>query len=462
MSRLFSGLPSLNDLLEAAPLKGAIERFGRNRAVAETAQFLDRLRVQAQSAAQQAFHFTTQDLAQRVARWIAATAPTGQRSVLNATGVLLPAGLMGPPLAAEAIDAMAHVASAYQSGDQQAAVSSLVQKHSGFEQAFVFTSPSAALLATLAALAGGRSIVLRRGELERDPQETAVDELARFAGVTLREVGSVNATELRDYEQSLEGSALVAYIELRHSTPSAARPDLAALAQLSTRYSVPLLADLGWTGIADVSSYGLSQLTLRSARSAGIDLAIVRGHGLLGGPACGILAGRPDLIERVAAHPLAAVAKAGSPVLAGLAATLQLYDAPDTVTQRVPLLELVATSAENLKQRAERLAPQIAAVTAVESAEVVATTDTLSGLSVPGSSLSGWGVAIKPAQSTPLDFAAKLLAGTYAIQAAVENDRVVLHLRSLAPKYDIALIDAIAALGAPSESASSANQATPA
>jgi len=49
MSRLFTSLPSLNDLLETQPLKGVIDRVGRNQVVAETARFLDRLRLQAQT-----------------------------------------------------------------------------------------------------------------------------------------------------------------------------------------------------------------------------------------------------------------------------------------------------------------------------------------------------------------------------------------------------------------------------
>ena len=53
MSSWFTNLPSVNDLLDTAPLKNMLEQVGRNRVVRETAQFLDRVRVDAQSAAQQ-------------------------------------------------------------------------------------------------------------------------------------------------------------------------------------------------------------------------------------------------------------------------------------------------------------------------------------------------------------------------------------------------------------------------
>jgi len=453
MSRLFSNFPSVNDLLEAAPLKGVVERVGRNRVVSETARFLDRIRQQAQSAAQQAFHFTTSELAQRVARWIAASAPSGQRSIINATGVLLPGDLVGPPLATEAIDAMAHTGGAYQSGDQLAAVSSLLSRQAGIESALVFPTAPAAMLAALAALAAGREVILRRGELERDPGETSLEELARCAGVTLREVGSINQTALADYEQAIgPNTAAVVSIALRHSlVGSAAAPDVGQLATLASRRSLPLIADLGWGGLADLSPYGLTAITTaRQAREAGADLLILRGHGTLGGPACGILAGRTELIERVAAHPFVRSARASAPVLAALTATLQLYEDPATAERSIPLLTLLATSVDNLKLRAERLAPQMAAVAGI-AAEAVETRGALATRRIPGEELPGWGIALRPESGSPAELAAQLLSGTQAIAARIENDRVVIDLRSVAPKYDLALVDAVTALATPAD-----------
>jgi L-seryl-tRNA(Ser) seleniumtransferase len=456
MSRLFSGLPSVNDLLESAPLKGVIDRVGRNRVVSETARFLDRVRLQAQSAAQQAFQFTTQDLAQRVARWIAASAPSGQRSIINATGMLLPGDLAGPPLATEAIDAMAHSGGAYQAGDQLAAVSGLLARHTGCEATLVFPSPSAAMLAALAALTSGREILLRRGELERDPQEIPLDELARCAGATLREVGSINETSLSDFEQAIgSNTAAIVSVALRHSAlANGSSPDVQQLAGLSQRRNVPLIADLGWSGVLDLSAYGLTGLTTAKAvRDAGADLVLLRGHGCLGGPACGILAGLSSLIERVEAHPFAKAARATPPVLAALAATLELYESTASAEQYIPLINLLSTSVENLKLRAERLAPQMTAAGSIEAAEVVETRVPLAARKVAGEELPGWAIALSPTNGSPAELAAQLLAGTQAIAARIDAGRVLLELRSVAPKYDLALVDAVTALAAPIEPA---------
>jgi L-seryl-tRNA(Ser) seleniumtransferase len=460
MSRLFSSLPSVNDLLETQPLKGVIDRVGRNQVVAETARFLDRMRLQAQSAAQQAFHFTTQDLAQRVARWIAAGAPSGQRSIINATGTLLPTEFLGPPLATEAIDAMAHTGGAYHVGDLAAAVSTLVARQTGCEAALVFPSASAAMLSALAALSSGREVLLRRGELERDPAETPLDDLARVAGVTLREVGSINETTLADYESARSANTgTILSIALRYSPLARMNtPSLAELAAMPSRQSMPLIADLGWSGVLDLSSYGLTGLTTaRAAKEAGADLILLRGHGCLGGPACGIVAGQKSLIERIGSHPLARSTRATAPVLAAVAATLELYETATTAEQQIPLISLISTSVDNLKLRAERLAPQLAAVAGIAAAEPVETRSPVAARQVSGEELLGWAIALVPASGNAAELAGQLLGGTQAVAARLEPSRVLLELRSVAPKYDLALVDAVMALSKPVEGGDAAS-----
>jgi L-seryl-tRNA(Ser) seleniumtransferase len=449
MSRLFANIPSVQELLESAPLKAVVERVGRNQVVSETARYLDRLRQQAQTAAQQALHVTTQDLASRVARWISATAPSGQRSIINATGVLLPSDLVGPPLATEAIDAMAHTGGAYQSGDQLAAVAAALNRRAGTEAALVFPNASAAMLAALAGLGAAKEVVLRRGELERDPVELPLDELALSAGTVLREVGSVNTTSIDDYQRVMGPcTAAVLSVALRNSAlGDTAAPDLKQLAALARGRGVPLLADLGWSGLIDLAPFGLRGFTTaQAAREAGADLILLRGQGCLGGPTCGILAGRSDFIEQIARHPVARAAKAAAPTLAALTATLQLYEDEASVQRMIPLLSLLTTPTENLRLRAERLAPQFAAMTEVASAEPVQTRALLAGRRIPAEEIPSWGIALTPARGSAAELASQLLSGTQSIAVQVDGERVVINLRSVAPKYDLALLDAFAAL----------------
>jgi L-seryl-tRNA(Ser) seleniumtransferase len=158
-------------------------------------------------------------------------------------------------------------------------------------------------------------------------------------------------------------------------------------------------------------------------------------------------------MERVAAHPYAKAARATPPVLAALAATLELYESTPSAEQHIPLLSLLSTSTENLKLRAERLAPQMAAVGGIASAEVVETRVPLATRRVPGEELPSFAIALTPTGGSVAELAAQLLGGTQAIAARVDGDRVLLDLRSVAPKYDLALADAVTALASPVEQA---------
>src|SRR5262249_43225998 len=135
---------------------------------------------------------------------------------------------------------------------------------------------------------------------------------------------------------------------------------------------LPVLAWLDSCAWIDLSRYGLRGEPLVSQIvNSGADLILLPGDRFLGGPPCGIILGLRDLIDQIKSHPLMAAASADKLVLAALAATLRLYDDVDLAERSIPLLSLMATPLDNLRQRAERLAPQINA-TGVASVEIVA------------------------------------------------------------------------------------------
>ena len=101
---------------------------------------------------------------------------------------------------------------------------------------------------------------------------------------------------------------------------------------------------------------------------AGADVVLLSGDKLMGGPQCGLIVGRKGLVQQIARHPMNRALRVDKMTLAALAATLRLYRDQDTAEQTIPLLMLLNTPVENLKNRAERLAPQMAAAAAVASA----------------------------------------------------------------------------------------------
>ena len=138
----------------------------------------------------------------------------------------------------------------------------------------------------------------------------------------------------------------------------------------------------------------------------------------------------------------------GKLTLAGLAATLRLYQDPKKKARHeIPLLSLLATSVENLSGRAERLAPELAATGAVGEAEPVAAVSPVGGESMPVLRLPTQCVAIRP-EGISLDrLTAALPTSTPSVIGRTEQDRLLLDLRSVIPRQDQELVEAFIAVG---------------
>jgi L-seryl-tRNA(Ser) seleniumtransferase len=129
--------------------------------------------------------------------------------------------------------------------------------------------------------------------------------------------------------------------------------------------------------------------------------------------------------------------------LAALVETLRLHRDPETAESSVPLLMLLSTSLANLQNRAQRLAPQLAACAAIDSAEPIESTSYLGGGSVPSQEIPTWGVALTAADDSLDRLASKLRCGSPAVFGRIQKDRLVLDLRSVFAKDDLRLVEAV-------------------
>ena len=123
-----------------------------------------------------------------------------------------------------------------------------------------------------------------------------------------------------------------------------------------------MIHDIGSGALIDFAQFGCTGEPVAAASvKQGADLVLFSGDKLLGGPQCGVIVGRQSLVDEITRHPLTRALRVDKLTLAALAATLRLYRDPAKARRSVPLLQLLSTSVENLKGRAERLAPQMAA-----------------------------------------------------------------------------------------------------
>ncbi len=468
MSNVLRSIPSVNELLESPPLKSLVSRVSHNVVVSGVQRFLDDLRGQVRGAT--GINIPSgAELAERIADWIAISEQSPLRPVINATGILLHTGLGRAPLSDAAIAAVGSIAGGYasveldlatgQRSQRIAAVERHLTRLTEAEAAAVVNNNAGATVLALSALAAGREVVVSRGQLIEIGGSYRLPEVMSASGAILREVGTTNKTRASDYAAAIGGQT-AAILRVHTSnykvvgfTEEASLPELVALGR---RHNLPVIDDVGSGALTDLAKYGISgEPVVAHSVAAGADLVLFSGDKLLGGPQCGIVVGKRTLVERILKHPLMRALRVDKMTLAALAATLEAYADPKLAERTIPLLSLLATTIENLRNRAERLAPQMAA-TGVCSADVVDDETYVGGGSVPSQAIKTVCIALTPIALTPIaltpktqtaaQFAAALRTGTPAVVGRTKDGRLLLDLRSVAPKFDLGLVQAVEAL----------------
>ena len=311
----------------------------------------------------------------------------------------------------------------------------------GAEDALI-TNNNAAALALAVGLARRRGVVVSRGELVEIGGGVRIPDVIRRSGARLIEVGTTNRTRATDFEEPLaEGRATM----VLRVHPSNFRqegfvesPDAAELAEVAARHDAPLVDDLGSGALIDTRSFGLAhEPTARDRLEAGADVVTFSGDKLLGGPQAGLIAGRSDLITRMRRDPLARATRPDKSTLAAVAATLAIYRAGRAILD-IPVWRAIAADPAMLGERATVLARRVG-----DRAAVVDTRATVGGGALPGETLPS--VALRLAAGSASRLLTRLRRADPCVVARVEDGAVIVDLRTVAPRDDEALADALVA-----------------
>jgi L-seryl-tRNA(Ser) seleniumtransferase len=384
-----------------------------------------------------------------LARLEAADAPR-LRSVYNLTGTVLHTNL-GRAVAAEAAiaaaaEAMRHpVALEYdmetgRRGDRDDILRDLLRELTGGEDATVVNNNAAAVLLTLNTLARGREAIVSRGELIEIGGAFRMPEIMRRAGAKLVEVGTTNRTHLRDYEEAITpktGVVLKVHPSNYRIEGFTSAVAASALAPAARRQGVPLIDDLGSGTLVDLAGYGLFHEPTVAQAVANADIVTFSGDKLLGGPQAGFIVGRADLVARINRNPLKRALRLDKARLAALETTLKLYRDPDRLTERLPVLRLLARPVDDIAALAVRLRPAVQTKLGDGfTVETVACRSEIGSGALPRQTISSAGLAIRPAAKRGAgralaDLTMSLRRLPMPVVGRIENGALILDLRCL-------------------------------
>ena len=378
------------------------------------------------------------------------------RRVINATGVVLHTNLGRAPLAAAAAGRIGEVATGYSTleydlaegsrGRRDVHAEALLCRLTGAEAAVVVNNNAAATLITLAALASGREVVVSRGELVEIGGGFRVPDVMIQSGAVLREVGTTNKTRLNDYAAAIgERTAVVLRVHPSNFRIEGftERPALEDLVALGARLHVPVVEDLGSGHLGTIPQHPLdpTEPSVRASVAAGVAVCCFSGDKLLGGPQAGILVGRKAHVEMIRRHPLMRAVRVDKLTYGALEATLAEYAAGRGLSA-IPVQRMLTMGAAEIRARAEALATVINS-TAGWKVRVVEGMSAVGGGSAPGIELPTWLVSLAKDALPAAALEEKLRAAPVPIIARIEQDRVVLDLRTVEPNEDRALAELV-------------------
>jgi len=374
--------------------------------------------------------------------------------VINASGCLIEPRIQGVPIGLSTIDLVAEALASPPlvtpiaidrlqrrlnrcTGDGQLAI-------------LIASSVDAACLA-IGMTRGNKPLYMHRSQSLRLPSGTPVPEAfvphstSADAGDYVHEVGSVDGITEND-ASSLSSPAILLAVDNGGPQPLWFQPN-------NDGQSIRIVLMMASGGLQHPKPDAGDDLremfkpTLRSAADLLIgesdvgsaDLVIVSGDGLLGGPPCGLIVGRKELVDSIAKSVVWRSFRASVATTAMMTHALETLSGGHAAGH--PILSMLHTGEENLRSRAERLATRVSADESVRTCQVASEQASLTA--------SGpWRIASRQLRlqhqtKSPSAWAEQLAEGVPAVLASVNDDALVIDLRWVPPSDDGALAAAI-------------------
>lgn len=363
------------------------------------------------------------------------------RRVINATGVVLHTNLGRAPLpAAPPVDGYSNLEydlDTGKRGKRDIHVSTLLERLTG-KPGIVVNNNAAAVWLALNELAAGHEVLVSRGELIEIGDGFRIPDIMTRSGVILREVGTTNRTRIDDYRHAITDRTKVlmrVHASNFRMSGFTSTPPISELVSLAHERDLTVYEDLGSGCLVDLRPWGVDEPSVGESIEAGVDLVSFSGDKLLGGPQAGLLAGDEELIKQLRRNPMFRAFRVDKLIYSALEATLRhtLF----CHWERVPTLHMIALPANQIRNRAEELAGQMDGL----QAEVLPGLSIIGGGTTPEQALPTFLIALQAPDVNELE--ERLRTGEPAVIARIEDDRLILDLRTVFPEEEDELLNAL-------------------
>ena len=398
--------------------------------------------------------FDTESVAQGArSRTLAFMAPSLRR-IINATGVVIHTNMGRSVMCPQAIEAVEDVIKGYstceydtnkmQRGSRHNHYERLICAITGAEAAIAVNNNAAAVVLVLSEFAAGHEAIVSRGELIELGGSFRIPDIMDQSGATMVEVGTTNKTHPHDYERAItENTSMMLKIHKSNyqvigftkNVSLTELRDISNAHEKETGHKVLVFEDQGSGSFVELERYGArKEPTVAQSLAEGADLVYFSGDKMLGGPQCGIVVGRKELIDRLKKNPLARVVRLDKMTLAALEGTLRCYLQGEEAINSIPTVRMLSEDADTVRVRADKLKAMIEERIEPGKAdiEVVPEISRAGGGSLPMYDIDTFAVAIKPVAGSTQECDKFLVQQCpVPIVARIAHDAVIVDPRTL-------------------------------
>ena len=444
MKELLKQIPKVDKILSDPLFESYSKKYDSAVLVSFIQKELDVIR---QEILKKSHWIKREDFVKRIADQIDRELVPFTRKAVNGTGIVMNTGLGRAPFSENAVIAAEEVMRGYctlevdvktgKRGRREDGISNLISLITGAEAATVVNNNAAAVFICINTLSNRKEAVISRGELVEIGGSFRMPDIIKKSGAKMKEVGATNKTKLSDYKDALSsrtGALLKVHSSNYRIEGFTQEVSLKELAGFARRNGVLLYYDLGGGIFGELSKYGLPhEPTVSEAVRDGADVFSFSGDKVLGGPQCGIIAGRKDIIEKIKKNPLMRVLRLDKVRLALLEETLKYFITKDPFDSGHATLKLLSEKRPSLKKKTQELVRLIKA-TVPQSWKVCAEDvfDQAGSGAMPTEKLKGAAVSIVPEglSVTALSEMMRTVSNV-PIFGYINNERYYLSLRTI-------------------------------
>ena len=399
-----SQLPSVDSLLKNEALARCINRHGRDLTVYSVRAAIDWARKLFLSGEHMP---SPDDLVARTLSIVKTIGSPSLRPIINATGIVLHTNLGRAVLGKKVLEDIAPVVLGYSTiefdcnaaarGSRNDHIAGLLKYLTHAENAIVVNNNAAAIVLALTSLARKKEVIVSRGELIEIGGEFRIPEIMAVSGARMVEVGATNRTRIADYEKAITERSAVLFKAHKSNFSMNGFVEEATVRELSglaRKHGLLVVHDIGSGLIRKPKGLPLdNEPDVASSIDGGADLDLFSADKLLGGPQAGIIAGRGDLIARLAKAPLMRALRVGKLTLAALASACRQYLDDSNLLAANPTFFMLSRESDDLRKSAEAL--RDALVKKNIRADVVENQGQCGGGTLPDVNLPGFAVRMQ-------------------------------------------------------------------